>query len=57
MPRQARSSSSATGSAAWRSARLADLHGVGIKRIKLAPPDVVLQLLGYPAGGVPPIRP
>ena len=33
---------------------LADLHGVGIKRIKLAPPDVVLQLLGYPAGGVPP---
>ncbi len=33
---------------------LADLHGVGIKRIKLASPDVVLQLLGYPAGGVPP---
>ena len=34
---------------------LADLYDVGIKRIKLAPPDVVLQLLGYPAGGVPPI--
>ena len=33
---------------------LADLHGVGIKRIKLASPDVVLQMLGYPAGGVPP---
>ena len=33
---------------------LADLHGVGIKRIKLAAPDVVLHLLGYPAGGVPP---
>ena len=33
---------------------LADLHGVGIKRIKLASPDVVLRLLGYPAGGVPP---
>ena len=33
---------------------LADLRGVGIKRIKLAPPDIVLQLLGYPAGGVPP---
>jgi len=33
---------------------LADLRGVGIKRIKLAAPDVVLQLLGYPAGGVPP---
>lgn len=33
---------------------LADLHGVGIKRIKLASQDVVLQLLGYPAGGVPP---
>ncbi len=34
---------------------LADRYGVGIKRIKLAPPDVVLRLLGYPAGGVPPI--
>ena len=33
---------------------LADLHGVGIKRIKLARPDVVVELLGYPAGGVPP---
>ena len=33
---------------------LADHHGVGIKRIRLASPDVVLQLLGYPAGGVPP---
>lgn len=27
---------------------------VGRKRVKLAPPDVVLDLLGYPAGGVPP---
>lgn len=33
---------------------LADLHGVGIKRIRLASPDVVLEMLGYPAGGVPP---
>ena len=28
--------------------------GVGHKRVKLAPPDTVLDLLGYPAGGVPP---
>lgn len=28
--------------------------GVGKKRVKLAPPDQVLALLGYPAGGVPP---
>ena len=28
--------------------------GVGRKRIKLAPAAVVLDLLGYPAGGVPP---
>lgn len=33
---------------------LADHFGVGKKRIKLAPADVVLDLLGYPAGGVPP---
>lgn len=33
---------------------LADHFGVGRKRVKLAPPDVVLDLLGYPAGGVPP---
>lgn len=33
---------------------LADHFGVGKKRIKLAPPDIVLDLLGYPAGGVPP---
>ena len=36
---------------------LADLHGVGIKRIKLAPPDVVLQLLGYPAAYAAPSAP
>lgn len=34
---------------------LAELYGVGKKRIKLAPADVVLALLGYPAGGVPPV--
>jgi prolyl-tRNA editing enzyme YbaK/EbsC (Cys-tRNA(Pro) deacylase) len=28
--------------------------GVGSKRVKLAPPEIVLALLGYPAGGVPP---
>lgn len=33
---------------------LADHFGVGKKRIKLAPAQVVLDLLGYPAGGVPP---
>lgn len=33
---------------------LADHFGVGKKRVKLAPADVVLALLGYPAGGVPP---
>ncbi len=34
---------------------LADHFGVGKKRVKLAPAAVVLDLLGYPAGGVPPI--
>lgn len=34
---------------------LATLYGVGKKRVKLAAPDVVLRLLGYPAGGVPPL--
>lgn len=33
---------------------LAAHFGVGVKRVKLAPPEVVLDLLGYPAGGVPP---
>jgi prolyl-tRNA editing enzyme YbaK/EbsC (Cys-tRNA(Pro) deacylase) len=33
---------------------LADHFKVGNKRIKLAPAEVVLELLGYPAGGVPP---
>ena len=33
---------------------LAERFGVGKKRVKLAPPEVVLVLLGYPAGGVPP---
>ncbi len=35
-------------------ARLAAHWGVGKKRVNLAPADVVLELLGYPAGGVPP---
>ncbi|MFN8490560.1 MAG: YbaK/EbsC family protein [Caldilineaceae bacterium] len=34
--------------------RLADHFNVGNKRVKLAPPEIVLELLGYPAGGVPP---
>jgi prolyl-tRNA editing enzyme YbaK/EbsC (Cys-tRNA(Pro) deacylase) len=34
--------------------KLAELFGVGRKRIRLAPPEVVLALTGYPAGGVPP---
>lgn len=29
--------------------------GVGTKRVKLAPADVVVDLIGYPAGGVPPL--
>jgi prolyl-tRNA editing enzyme YbaK/EbsC (Cys-tRNA(Pro) deacylase) len=33
---------------------LAEHLGVGRKRVKLASPEVVLDLLGYPAGGVPP---
>lgn len=33
---------------------LAERFAVGRKRIKLAEPTVVLDLLGYPAGGVPP---
>lgn len=33
---------------------LADYFGVGKNQVKLAPADVVLQQLGYPAGGVPP---
>jgi prolyl-tRNA editing enzyme YbaK/EbsC (Cys-tRNA(Pro) deacylase) len=34
---------------------LAKHFGVGTKRVKLAPAEVVLALLGYPAGGVPPV--
>lgn len=34
---------------------LAKHFGVGTKRVKLAPAAVVLDLIGYPAGGVPPI--
>jgi prolyl-tRNA editing enzyme YbaK/EbsC (Cys-tRNA(Pro) deacylase) len=33
---------------------LSSRFGVGRKKIRLAPPDVVLTTLGYPAGGVPP---
>jgi prolyl-tRNA editing enzyme YbaK/EbsC (Cys-tRNA(Pro) deacylase) len=33
---------------------LAEHFGVGRKRVKLAPAAVVQELLGYPAGGVPP---
>lgn len=34
---------------------LARYFGVGGKKVKLAATDVVLDLLGYPAGGVPPV--
>ena len=34
---------------------LADFYGVGKKRVKLASAETVIELLGYPAGGVPPI--
>lgn len=33
---------------------LADRFGVGKKQVKLADPETVLALTGYPAGGVPP---
>jgi prolyl-tRNA editing enzyme YbaK/EbsC (Cys-tRNA(Pro) deacylase) len=33
---------------------LASRFGIGKKRVRLAPPEVVLSVLGYPAGGVPP---
>ena len=33
---------------------LATRFGVGKKQIKLADPETVLRLTGYPAGGVPP---
>lgn len=33
---------------------LASHFGVGSKKVKLAPADTVLAILGYPAGGVPP---
>lgn len=44
----------ANGATQIDSRKLADLFGVGRKRIRLAPADVVLALTGYPAGGVPP---
>lgn len=34
--------------------RLADHFGVGKKRVTLAAAEMVLETLGYPAGGVPP---
>lgn len=34
--------------------RLSEHFGVGKKRIEMAPAPVVAELLGYPAGGVPP---
>ncbi len=34
--------------------RIAERFAVGKKRVKLASPEAVLELLGYPAGGVPP---
>ena len=33
---------------------LAQRFAIGKKRVKLAPAEVVLEVLGYPAGGVPP---
>ncbi|MBG7609918.1 MAG: YbaK/EbsC family protein [Anaerolineae bacterium] len=33
---------------------IASLYGVGRKRVKLAPADVVLAITGYPVGAVPP---
>lgn len=34
---------------------LARHFGVGAKKAKLAPAEIVLDMLGYPAGGVPPV--
>lgn len=33
---------------------IAALYGVGRKRVKLAPPEIVLETTGYPVGAVPP---
>jgi prolyl-tRNA editing enzyme YbaK/EbsC (Cys-tRNA(Pro) deacylase) len=44
----------ANGTAQIDHRKLAERFGVSRKRIKLAPPEVVLALTGYPAGGVPP---
>jgi prolyl-tRNA editing enzyme YbaK/EbsC (Cys-tRNA(Pro) deacylase) len=33
---------------------IADLYGVGKKRVKLAPPDMVLDISGYEVGAMPP---
>jgi prolyl-tRNA editing enzyme YbaK/EbsC (Cys-tRNA(Pro) deacylase) len=37
-----------------RAPLLADYFGVAKGRVKLAAPETVLEILGYPAGGVPP---
>lgn len=44
----------ANGTAQLDYRKLAALFGVGRKRIRLAPPELVVALTGYPAGGVPP---
>ncbi len=33
---------------------IAQKYNIGKKRVRLASPDIVLNVLGYPAGGVPP---
>ena len=40
---------------AWRVDARALAAVTGIDKLKLAPPDVVLAVTGYPAGGTPPI--
>ncbi len=35
--------------------RLGQHFGLNPKRVKLAPAELVIELLGYPAGGVPPV--
>ncbi len=44
----------ASGDAAVDRRPIAERYGVGKKQVKLAAPEAVLRITGYPAGGVPP---
>jgi prolyl-tRNA editing enzyme YbaK/EbsC (Cys-tRNA(Pro) deacylase) len=44
----------ACGKSAIHRRAIADLYGVGKKRVKLAPPEMVLAISGYEVGAMPP---